>query len=80
MFASPETNTVANQSGVVFLSRANRSLYDMQCLMDHIGGTDLVVNIIMAGPSTNVFFDCIQLAISLLEGGNGTVQVMLYFI
>ncbi|XP_065669152.1 inositol 1,4,5-trisphosphate-gated calcium channel ITPR1 isoform X5 [Hydra vulgaris] len=74
LLASGENNAAAKQHGVVFLTRANRSLYDMQCQMDYIGGTDLIINIIMAGPTNSVFYDCIQLAICLLEGGNGTVQ------
>ena len=59
----------------LFLFRANKTLYDMQCMMDVNGATDLVIDLIMADPSPNVFLECIQLAISLLEGGNGSVQV-----
>ncbi|XP_066920904.1 inositol 1,4,5-trisphosphate-gated calcium channel ITPR1-like isoform X2 [Clytia hemisphaerica] len=62
----------------IFLYRANRTLYDMQCMMDINGATDLVIDLIMADPSPNIFLECIQLAISLLDGGNGTVQKSFY--
>ena len=44
-------------------------------MMDSNGATDLVIDLIMADPSPNIFLECIQLAIALLEGGNGSVQV-----
>lgn len=59
----------------IFLYRANRSLFDMQCMMDQNGATDLVIDLIMSEPSTTVFSESVQLAIALLEGGNGSVQV-----
>lgn len=61
--------------GDLFLYRANKTLYDMQCMMDSNGATDLVIDLIMADPSANIFLECIQLAIALLVGGNGSVQV-----
>jgi len=64
-----------DQAGGVFLFRANKSLYDMQCMMDLNGATDLVIDLIMAEPSPNIFLESIQLAIALLVGGNGAVQV-----
>ena len=64
-----------DQTSGIFLFRANKSLYDMQCMMDLNGATDLVIDLIMAAPSPNIFLESIQLAIALLDGGNGTVQV-----
>ena len=61
--------------GALFLYRANRTLHDMQCMMDTNGATDLTIDLIMAEPSPNIFLECIQLAIALLEGGNEIVQV-----
>lgn len=62
----------------IFLYRANRSLFDMQCMMDQNGATDLVIDLIMSEPSTTVFSESVQLAIALLEGGNGSVQKSFY--
>ena len=64
-----------NGPGCVYLHRAHKSLHGVQCLMDQNGATDLVIDLIIAEPNTNVFLEAIQLAISLLEGGNGVVQV-----
>ena len=58
-----------------FLYRANKTLFDMQCMMDVNGATDLCIDLIMAEPNPNIFLECIQLAIALLNGGNGAVQV-----
>lgn len=66
---------VSDACANVFLHRANKTLFDMQCLMDVNGATDLVIDLIMSEPSPNIFLECIQLAIALLNGGNGAVQV-----
>ena len=57
------------------LSRAGKTLFEMQNLMDQNGCTDLIIDIIIGNPNTNIFLQCIQLANSLLEGGNESVQV-----
>ena len=44
-------------------------------MMDQNGATDLVIDLVMEDPSPSVFHESIQLAIALLEGGNGSVQV-----
>lgn len=64
-----------DSNSAVFLYRANKTLFDMQCMMDVNGATDLCIDLIMAEPSPNIFLECIQLAIALLNGGNGAVQV-----
>ena len=64
-------------NSTVFLYRANKTLFDMQCMMDANGATDLVIDLIMAEPSPNIFLECIQLAIALLNGGNSAVQVII---
>ena len=70
-----ESYLATNGPGNVYLTRANRSLYEMQCMMDQNGATDLVIDLVMEDPSPSVFHESIQLAIALLEGGNGSVQV-----
>ena len=57
------------------LSRAGKTLFEMQNLLDQNGCTDLIIDIIIGNPNTNIFLQCIQLANSLLEGGNESVQV-----
>ena len=57
------------------LKRAGVSLCEMQCQLNNCGATDLVIDIIMKKPSSNVFVECIRLGISLLEGGNHLIQV-----
>lgn len=59
------------------LKRAGVTLFDMQCQLNACGATDLVIDIIMQKPSYYVFVECIKLAISLLEGGNSSIQVNL---
>ena len=76
--AKRESSLANNSPGNVYLSRAHSSLYDMQCMMDQNGATDLVIDLVMEDPSGNVFLECISLAIALLEGGNGSVQVGSY--
>lgn len=61
-----------------FLYRANKTLYEMQNLLDQNGATDLIIDIIVNEPSTNIFLQCIQLANTLLEGGNESVQKSFY--
>ena len=58
-----------------YLYRANKTLFEMQNIMDQSGTTDLIIDIIINEPTTNIFLQCIQLANTLLEGGNESVQV-----
>ena len=72
---SKELQLHDNNPGSLYLYRAGKTLAEMQCTLDKSGATDLVIDLIMAEPSMNVFTECIQLANNLLEGGNGVVQV-----
>ena len=55
--------------------RSGLSLPELQCMLDENGATDLVIDLIISEPSHIVFFECLHLAIALLEGGNSAVQV-----
>ena len=45
-------------------------------MLDENGASDLVIDLIVSEPSHCVFLECLHLAIALLEGGNGSVQVI----
>ena len=59
--------------------RSGLTLTELQCMLDENGATDLVIDLIIGEPSNSVFLECLHLAIALLEGGNGTVQVSASF-
>ncbi|XP_069046498.1 inositol 1,4,5-trisphosphate-gated calcium channel ITPR3 isoform X1 [Lepisosteus oculatus] len=50
----------------------------VQCRLDREGGTKLVTDLIMSSKNDKIFFESIQLAISLLEGGNTEIQNSFY--
>ncbi|EJD74264.1 cation channel family protein [Loa loa] len=54
------------------------SLYDMQCKLNNAGASDLVIDLIMEGPSHEVFLMTIQLSKALLHEGNYEVQMSFY--
>ena len=65
--------------GAEMLSRAGFTLFEMQCRLDACGCSDLIIDLIMAQPNPRVFVEVLELAIALLEGGNGVIQVNDYF-
>ena len=61
--------------GATLLARAGVTLFEMQCRLDACGTSDLIVDLIIAQPNHRVFLEVLELAIALLEGGNGVIQV-----
>ncbi|XP_048589146.1 inositol 1,4,5-trisphosphate receptor isoform X2 [Nematostella vectensis] len=60
--------------GATLLSRAGVTLFEMQCHLDACGTSDLIIDLIVATPNHRIFQEIMELAIALLEGGNGVIQ------
>jgi len=57
------------------LSRAGRTLHDVQTHLDHEGASDLVVELVIKSVhSPSIFVEAVELGIALLEGGNPIIQ------
>ncbi|XP_054164139.1 inositol 1,4,5-trisphosphate receptor-like isoform X3 [Oppia nitens] len=64
--------------GAILLPRAQMTLAEVQCHLDKEGCSNLVIELIMINPSHNIFVECVELGIALLEGGNSTIQKSIY--
>jgi len=57
------------------LSRAGRTLHDVQTHLDREGASDLVVELVIKSVhSPSIFVEVVELGIALLEGGNPIIQ------
>lgn len=57
------------------LSRAGRTLHDVQTHLDREGASDLVVELMIKSVhSPSIFVEVVELGIALLEGGNPIIQ------
>ena len=56
------------------------TLFEMQCQLDLCGTSDLIIDLIIDQPNLKVFLEVVELAIALLEGGNGVIQVRVQII
>lgn len=50
-----------------------RNLYEIQCKLNDAGASDLVIDIIINEPSSEIFYKAICLAKALLHEGNDKV-------
>lgn len=67
--------TVTHGPGAKFLSRAGRTLYEVQNMLDKEGAGDLVVELVIKSiHSPSIFMEATELGIALLEGGNNVIQ------
>lgn len=67
--------TITHGPGAKFLSRAGRTLYEVQNMLDKEGAGDLVVELVMKSVhSPSIFMEAVELGIALLEGGNNVIQ------
>lgn len=67
--------TVTHGPGAKFLSRAGRTLYEVQNMLDKEGAGDLVVELVIKSiHSPSIFMEAVELGIALLEGGNNVIQ------
>lgn len=51
------------------------SLVEIQCLLDNVGASELVIDLIVNTKNDRVFEESILLGIALLQGGNTQIQV-----
>lgn len=55
--------------------RPSSSMVEIQCLLDNVGTTELVIDLIVNTKNDRVFEESILLGIALLQGGNTQIQV-----
>ncbi|KAL0272305.1 UNVERIFIED_CONTAM: hypothetical protein PYX00_005334 [Menopon gallinae] len=75
----PKTTTaqkpVSHGPGAKILSRAFRTLHEVQSHLDKEGASDLVVELVIKSVnSPSIFTEAVELGIALLEGGNPVIQ------
>lgn len=51
------------------------SIVEIQCLLDNVGASELVIDLIVNTKNDRVFEESILLGIALLQGGNTQIQV-----
>nr|XP_023019788.1 inositol 1,4,5-trisphosphate receptor-like [Leptinotarsa decemlineata] len=65
--------------GAKILSRAGRTLHEVQTHLDREGASDLVVELVIkSGNSPRIFTEAVELGIALLEGGNPIIQKSMF--
>nr|CAD7455068.1 unnamed protein product [Timema tahoe] len=70
---------VTHGPGAKILSRAGRTLYDVQNHLDREGASDLVVELVIKSiHSPSIFVEAVELGIALLGGGNPIIQKSMY--
>ncbi|XP_024947650.1 inositol 1,4,5-trisphosphate receptor isoform X5 [Cephus cinctus] len=71
----PCTTAVTHGPGAKMLSRAGRTLHEIQSHLDREGASDLVVELVIKSVhSPSIFVEAVELGIALLEGGNPIIQ------
>lgn len=51
------------------------TVVEIQCLLDNVGASELVIDLIVNTKNDRVFEESILLGIALLQGGNTQIQV-----
>lgn len=70
---------VTHGPGAKMLSRACRTLHEVQCHLDREGASDLVVELVIKSVhSPSIFVEAVELGSALLEGGNPIIQKSMY--
>ncbi|GFG38602.1 hypothetical protein Cfor_01649 [Coptotermes formosanus] len=70
---------VTHGPGAKMLSRAGRTLHEVQCHLDREGASDLVVELVIKSVhSPSIFVEAVELGSALLEGGNPIIQKSMY--
>ncbi|XP_076620274.1 inositol 1,4,5-trisphosphate receptor-like isoform X5 [Colletes latitarsis] len=73
------TAPITHGPGAKLLSRAGRTLHEVQSHLDREGASDLVVELVIKSVhSPSIFVEVIELGIALLEGGNPIIQKSVY--
>lgn len=55
--------------------KPSSSMVEIQCLLDNVGASELVIDLIVNTKNDRVFEESILLGIALLQGGNTQIQV-----
>ncbi|XP_063219999.1 inositol 1,4,5-trisphosphate receptor isoform X2 [Bacillus rossius redtenbacheri] len=70
---------VSHGPGAKILSRAGRTLFEVQNHLDREGASDLVVELVIKSVnSPSIFVEAVELGIALLGGGNPIIQKSMY--
>ncbi|XP_056455010.1 inositol 1,4,5-trisphosphate receptor type 2 [Gadus chalcogrammus] len=79
---SPSGGFVKPASGVGFpvldSDKPGSSMVEIQCLLDSVGASELVIDLIVNTKNDRVFEESIQFGIALLKGGNTKIQNSFY--
>ncbi|XP_017780207.1 PREDICTED: inositol 1,4,5-trisphosphate receptor isoform X5 [Nicrophorus vespilloides] len=74
-----QVSTVMHGPGAKILSRAGRTLHEVQTHLDKEGASDLVVELVIKSVhSPSIFGEAVELGIALLEGGNPIIQKSMF--
>lgn len=73
------STTITHGPGAKILSRAGRTLHEVQTHLDCEGASDLVVELVIKSVhSPSIFVEVVELGIALLEGGNPIIQKSMF--
>lgn len=70
-----DVNISAGGSPMLESDKPGSSVVDIQCLLDNVGTTELVIDLIVNTKNDRVFEESILLGIALLQGGSTQIQV-----
>uniref|UniRef100_A0A3Q3J9U7 Inositol 1,4,5-trisphosphate receptor n=1 Tax=Monopterus albus TaxID=43700 RepID=A0A3Q3J9U7_MONAL len=65
-------------SPVVDSDKPASNIVEIQCLLDNVGASELVTDLIVSTKNDRVFEESILLGIALLQGGNTQIQISFY--
>lgn len=69
----------AGASTILDYDKPGSSMVEIQCLLDNVGTSELVIDLIVNTKNDRVFEESILLGIALLQGGNTQIQVGVQF-
>uniref|UniRef100_A0A3Q0QQ57 Inositol 1,4,5-trisphosphate receptor n=1 Tax=Amphilophus citrinellus TaxID=61819 RepID=A0A3Q0QQ57_AMPCI len=69
---------IAGGSPVLDTDKPGTNVVETQCLLDSVGATELVIELIVNSKNDRLFEESIQLGIGLLKGGNTQIQHSFY--
>ncbi|XP_053740825.1 inositol 1,4,5-trisphosphate receptor type 2 isoform X2 [Synchiropus splendidus] len=78
---SEHTSGVVSTGGGAHMLESDKpgsSLWEIQCLLDNVGTSELVIDLIVNTKNDRVFEESILLGIALLQGGNTQIQNSFY--
>ncbi|KAJ3639793.1 hypothetical protein Zmor_003130 [Zophobas morio] len=74
-----QLSSVMHGPGAKVLSRAGRTLHEVQTHLDREGASDLVIELVINSVnSPSIFGEAVELGIALLEGGNPIIQKSMF--